>query len=89
MLDDFLIVSPRKTADTDDVTLERGRSEGALFDSLLMKLHFFPKTAQKLVFLRKKEMKLFYEIMVNREKIMKPLEVSPSEVSPKIVNFQK
>ena len=38
MLDDFLIVSPRKTADTDDVTLERGRSEGALFDSLLMKL---------------------------------------------------
>ena len=39
MLDDFLIVSPRKTADTDDVTLERGRSEGALFDSLLKELN--------------------------------------------------
>ena len=45
-----------------------------------MKLHFFPKTAQKLVFLRKKEVKLFYETMINREKIMKPLEVSPKKV---------
>ena len=33
-----------------------------------MKLNFFPKTAQKLVFLRKKEVKLFYETKINHEK---------------------
>ena len=38
MLDDFLIVSPRKAADTDEETLLRGRSEGALFDNLLAEL---------------------------------------------------
>ena len=57
----------------------------------MVKLHFFPKTAQKLVFLRKKEVKLFYETMINREKNYETVGgfTKKSEVSPKIVNFQK
>ena len=38
MLDDFLLVSPRESGDTDEETLLRGRREGALFDKLLMEL---------------------------------------------------
>ena len=56
-----------------------------------MKLHFFPKTAQKLVFLRKKEVKLFfYETKINHEKNYETVSgfTKKSEVSPKIVKFQ-
>ena len=42
MLDDFLLVSPRKPEDTDEDTLARGRKEGALFDSLLKELNLPP-----------------------------------------------
>ena len=38
MLDDFLLVSPRKLGDTDEETLLRGGREGALFDKLLTDL---------------------------------------------------
>ena len=42
ILDDFLLVVPRKEGDEDSYTLTRGQSEGARFDELLRKLNVPP-----------------------------------------------
>lgn len=42
MLDDFLLVVPRKEGDEDSYTLTRGQSEGARFDELVRKFNVPP-----------------------------------------------
>ena len=46
MLDDFLIVVPRKEGDSDELTIRRGKQEGLKFDSLLHDLNL-PKAPEK------------------------------------------
>ena len=46
MLDDFLIVIPRNGEETKDQALERGETQGALFDNLLKDLNL-PKAPEK------------------------------------------
>ena len=46
MLDDFLIVVPRKEGETDEAVISRGEQEGQKFDSLLDSLNL-PKAPEK------------------------------------------
>ena len=52
MLDDFLIVAPRESGDTDSDVLKRGMTEGKVFDKLLNKLKWpiAPEKSQKSAF---------------------------------------
>ena len=46
MLDDFMLVCRRRTTDTDESVLSRGRLEVGKFDKLLAELHL-PKAPEK------------------------------------------
>ena len=46
MLDDFLIVVPRKEGETDEAVISHGEQEGQKFDSLLHSLNL-PKAPEK------------------------------------------
>ena len=46
MLDDFLLVTPRKSTDTDDTAIKKGERAGKKFDKLLAQLNL-PKAPNK------------------------------------------
>ena len=52
MLDDFLIVVPRKEGETDEAVISRGEQEGQKFDSLLDNLNLLkaPEKDQQAAF---------------------------------------